>query len=208
MRVCADARYAIRADVSASRRIRGALPDASPPRAALSLLAEPLRRCVGALVTRAPDWGAAAAGGIAAAWPPPSEAAAAKGELLLAAIEDVISAAGPRGGAAALAAAQPAFAAALRGEHAGSAARAAAAAAAPGVLAAARFAPAAAMQALVPLLVGDATRHWSADVNAARHAALLALRVRCDAHFCCCFCAVYAMPHLLTRSARSLDSER
>jgi hypothetical protein len=159
--------------------VRGALPDASPPRAALSVLSEPLRRCVCALVTRAPEWGAPAAAGIAAAWPPPAEAAAAKGELLLAALEDVIAAAGPRAGAAALAAAMPAFDAALRGDHAASAERAAVAAAAPGVLAAARGAPAGSLGALVPALVGDARRHWSGDVNGARHRALLALRVRC-----------------------------
>jgi hypothetical protein len=159
-------------------RVRGVVPDTAPPRAALSALAEPLRRCVCVLVSRSPDWASLAAGAIAAAWPPPAEAAAAKGELLLEAVEELVAAAGPRAGAAALSAALPAFAAALRGHHAGSAERAAAALAAPGVLAAARAQPAAALGALVPLLVGDARKHWSRDVDAARHRALTALRVR------------------------------
>jgi hypothetical protein len=164
---------------SLHRRVRGVVPDTAPPRAALSALAEPLRRCVCALVSRSPDWSSLAAGAISAAWPPPAEAAAAKGELLLEAVEELVAAAGPRAGAAALSAALPAFSAALRRHHAGSAERAAAALAAPGVLAAARAQPAAALGALVPLLVGDARKHWSRDVDAARHRALTALRVRC-----------------------------
>lgn len=154
------------------------MPDTAPPRAALSVLSEPLRRCVCALVSRAPDWAPLAGAAVASAWPPPAEASAAKGELLLEAAEEVVGAAGPRAGAAALAASLPAFAAALSGHHAGSAERAAVALAAPGVLNAVRAQPAASLAALVPMLVGDARRHWSRDVDAARHRALLALRVR------------------------------
>jgi serine/threonine protein kinase len=163
-------------------RIPGMVPLEHPPRCALGLVAVPLNACVSALVTRIPAWAPPAVDAVIAGWPPAAQASAAKGELLLGAVESIISAVAPVDASAAddaILAALPAVSVALQDQHAGVAGRAAALCSSQAVRGAAcggTRAAAAILRALVPALIGDATPHWSADVNRARHAALTALQ--------------------------------
>ena len=163
-------------------RIPGMVPLEHPPRCALALVAVPLNACVSALVTRTPAWAPPAVDAVLAGWPPAAQASAAKGELLLGAVESIVSAVAAVDASAAddaILAALPAVSVALQDQHAGVATRAAGLCGSQAVRSAAcggNRASAAILRALVPALIGDATPHWSSDVNRARHAALTALQ--------------------------------
>lgn len=158
-------------------RLSGAVEesDGGPPASVLAPCAPSLGRCVVTLVSRGPGRAVLAVDGIAAAFSACPRSAAPR-LLLLSALRKVLCCAPGADGPAALQRALPTLASAAGDELAAVAASAAALCTDLQLTDAFASCGAAAVDALLPALLGAGEPHWSIEVRAARHGALCALR--------------------------------